>query len=130
LDEVVAGRDLISRIAAEIPLEPLEPAYRGEVAKRWRFTEGEGEIGVITSVTEPFCGECTRARLSAEGTLYTCLFAAAGTDFREVLRSDADDAAIAALVEDIWRARQDRYSEERTQETTDLDRIEMSYIGG
>jgi cyclic pyranopterin phosphate synthase len=130
LNEVVAGQEIIEKINAEIPLEPMESAYRGEVARRWRFTDGEGEIGVITSVTRPFCGDCTRARLSAEGKLYTCLFAGAGTDLKEVLRSGAGDEAIVALVEKIWRARQDRYSERRTDETAGLDRIEMSYIGG
>jgi cyclic pyranopterin phosphate synthase len=130
LDEVVAGQEIIDKINAEIPLVAMESAYRGEVARRWRFTDGEGEIGVITSVTQPFCGDCTRARLSAEGKLYTCLFAGAGTDLKEVLRSGVGDEAIIALVEKIWRARQDRYSEERTDETADLDRIEMSYIGG
>ncbi len=130
LDQVVSGQEIINLINAEMPLEPVDSAYRGEVAKRWRFVDGTGELGVITSVTRPFCGDCTRARLSAEGKLYTCLFAAFGTDLKEVLRGDSRDEQIVDLVRKIWRMRRDRYSDERTEDTADLDRIEMSYIGG
>jgi len=130
LDQIVPGQEIINLINAEMPLEPVDSAYRGEVAKRWRFVDGTGELGVITSVTRPFCGDCTRARLSAEGKLYTCLFAAFGTDLKEVLRGDAGDEQIVALAKNIWGMRRDRYSDIRTEETADLDRIEMSYIGG
>ena len=130
LDDVVPARELIERIDAELPIEPLEPSYRGEVAKRWRYRDGEGEIGFITSVSTPFCGDCTRARISADGSLYTCLFAVAGTDLRGPLREGADDAALAALLTGVWSAREDRYSEIRSEGTEDLPRIEMSYIGG
>ena len=100
------------------------------MARRYRYRDGGGEIGIITSVTQPFCSGCTRARLSAEGTLYTCLFAGSGSDLRGLLRSDADDAAVAAAVRDIWGRRDDRYSELRSSRTAGLERIEMSYIGG
>ena len=130
LDDVVPARELVERIDAVLPIEPVEPSYRGEVAKRWRYRDGEGEIGFITSVSAPFCGDCTRARISADGSLYTCLFAVAGTDLRGPLREGADDAALAALLIGIWRAREDRYSEIRSEGTEDLPRIEMSYIGG
>ncbi len=130
VDDVVAGSEVVRMIHAEMPLEPVEPSYRGEVARRWRYAGGGGEIGVITSVTQPFCGDCTRARLSAEGSVYTCLFATTGTDLRPLLRGGADDAEIAAVIEGIWRRREDRYSEQRSQATKDLPRIEMSYIGG
>ncbi len=130
LDDVVPARELVERIDAALPIEPLEPSYRGEVAKRWRYRDGEGEIGFITSVSTPFCGDCTRARISADGSLYTCLFAVAGTDLRGPLREGADDAALAALLTGVWSAREDRYSEIRSEGTEDLPRIEMSYIGG
>ena len=130
LDDVVPARELIERIDAELPIEPVEPSYRGEVAKRWRYRDGEGEVGFITSVSTPFCGDCTRARISADGSLYTCLFAIAGTDLRGPLREGADDAALAALLTGVWSAREDRYSEIRSEGTEDLPRIEMSYIGG
>ena len=119
-----------TRIGDEFPLEPVEPAYRGEVAKRWRYVDGQGEIGVIASVTQPFCGDCTRARLSAEGQLYTCLFAVRGHDLRALVRSKADDAELEAAIAAIWSRRTDRYSELRTEKTADLPKIEMSYIGG
>src|SRR5581483_6732466 len=106
------------------------PNYDGEVARRWRYADGSGEIGVIASVTQPFCGACTRARLSAEGKLYTCLFAARGTDFRAALRAGASDDDLSEIVARVWRARDDRYSELRSQATADLPRVEMSYIGG
>ena len=130
MDEVVSGSEIIELISDQMPLEPLDANYRGEVARRWSYVDGEGEIGVIASVTEPFCSDCTRARLSADGTLYTCLFATAGTDLRTPLRDGTDDEGIAALLRRLWRAREDRYSQLRSAETMDRQRIEMSYIGG
>ncbi len=130
LDDVVAGAEIVARIHAETPLEPAEPNYPGEVVRRWRYADGSGEIGVITSVTEPFCGGCTRARLSADGQLYTCLFAASGTDLRAPLRAGASDAEIAAIIAGRWARRDDRYSDLRSQATAGLPRVEMSYIGG
>src|SRR5262245_11319908 len=130
LDDVVPGREIVERIGAVFPLEPVEAGYRGEVAQRWRYLDGAGEIGVITSVTEPFCGDCTRARISAEGKLYTCLFAVRGTDLRALLRSGATDEELRGAVAAVWTKRKDRYSEIRTEGTKDLPRIEMSYIGG
>ena len=130
LDDVVSAEEILTRIADEFPLEPIEPSYRGEVAKRWRYLDGQGEIGVIASVTQPFCGDCTRARLSAEGQLYTCLFAVRGHDLRALVRSAADDAELEAAIAAVWTRRTDRYSELRTAKTTDLPKIEMSYIGG
>jgi cyclic pyranopterin phosphate synthase len=117
-------------INAELPLEPVDANYAGEVAKRWRYTDGSGEIGVITSVTQPFCAGCTRARLSADGELYTCLFAAHGTDLRALLRSGASDDVIEAALRGVWGRRSDRYSELRSSETIPLQRVEMSFIGG
>ena len=128
--DLVPGEEIVRRIGAELPLEPIGPAYRGEVARRWRYRDGGGEIGVITSVSQPFCGDCTRARLSAKGELYTCLFAAAGTDLRAPLRSGAGDAELESLVGDVWARRADRYSELRSAETAGAERVEMSYIGG
>jgi cyclic pyranopterin phosphate synthase len=130
LDDVVPANEIIERIGAEMPLEPMEPNYPGEVARRWRYAGGDAEAGVITSVTQPFCGDCTRARISADGKLYTCLFATQGTDLRALLRAGADDDALLAAIAGTWRARTDRYSELRSQATADLPRIEMSYIGG
>ena len=129
-EDVCGGADTVKRITAEFPAEPVSPAYRGEVAKRWRYSDGEGEFGIITSVTEPFCGDCTRARLSAEGVLYTCLFAAEGTDLRDTLRSGGSDGTLRTLFSDIWSNREDRYSERRFKESKLPSRIEMSYIGG
>ena len=130
LDDVVPAGEIVRRIQAVFPLEPADPNYRGEVAQRYRYVDGAGEIGVISSVTQPFCGTCTRARLSAEGSLYTCLFATSGTDLRQLLRSGADDAQLDAVVSGLWAARNDRYSERRSERTADLKRVEMSYIGG
>ncbi len=130
LDDVVPAAEIVARIHAELPLEPLPPNYPGEVASRYRYLDGGGEIGVVASVTQPFCGGCTRARLSAEGRLYTCLFAARGHDLRALLRSGATDEEIEAAVVRIWSARVDRYSEIRTAETAPLPKVEMSYIGG
>lgn len=130
MDDVIPASEIIQRIDAEMPLEPIEPNYRGEVAKRWRYKDGGGEIGLIASVTQPFCGDCTRARLSAEGKLYTCLFASQGFDLRQLLRDGASNDEITEALTEVWQARQDRYSELRTSETADRRKIEMSYIGG
>ena len=131
MEEVVPGAEIVARIGAEWPLEPVAPRYPGEVARRWRYRDGGGEIGVITSVTRPFCGGCTRARLSAEGKLYTCLFAAEGTDLKTPLRDDATDDELAGIIADVWGVREDRYSELRTRATAgDRPKVEMSYIGG
>jgi GTP 3',8-cyclase len=130
LDDVVPAAEIVAAIDAELPLEPVEPAYRGEVADRWRYRDGSGEIGVISSVTQPFCGDCTRARLSADGQVYTCLFAANGHDLRARLRSGASDEELTAEIAAIWRARADRYSELRSAATSGLEKVEMSYIGG
>ena len=130
LDDVVPAAELVAAIDAELPLEPVEPAYRGEVARRWRYRDGGGEIGLIASVTQPFCGDCTRARVSADGKLYTCLFALRGHDLRGVLRSGASDDELSRAIGDVWRVREDRYSELRTAETADIPKVEMSYIGG
>jgi len=130
LDDVVPSREVIRRIDAELPLEPVLANYAGEVAERWRYRDGSGEIGVISSVSQAFCRDCTRARLSTEGRLYLCLFATGGYDLRGMLRGDADDAQIGAALGRIWQQRADRYSELRSEATADLRRIEMSYIGG
>jgi GTP 3',8-cyclase len=130
LDDVVPAAEIVSTIGARWPLEPVEAAYRGEVASRWRYRDGAGEIGVISSVTQPFCGDCTRARLSADGQLYTCLFATAGHDLRAIVRSGVTDADLADALRTIWTGRSDRYSELRTLETVDLPKVEMSFIGG
>jgi cyclic pyranopterin phosphate synthase len=130
LDDVVPAAEIVARIDAAWPLEPVAPARPDETAKRWRYRDGAGEIGVIASVTQPFCGGCSRARLSAEGQLYTCLFALKGHDLREVVRSGASDDELAASIRDVWHARSDRYSDLRTAETPALPKVEMSYIGG
>ena len=130
LDEVVPAAEIVETIAAAWPVEPAEPAYRGEVAGRWRYTDGGGEFGVISSVTQPFCRDCTRARISAEGMLYTCLFAVDGHDLRAILRSGASDADLADAIETIWLRRGDRYSEIRSGATSSLPRIEMFAMGG
>jgi cyclic pyranopterin phosphate synthase len=130
LDDVVPAAEIVDRIHARWPLEPVDPEYRGEVARRYRYRDGAGEIGVISSVTQPFCGDCTRARLSADGHLYTCLFATTGHDLRDLLRSDAGDAALADALREIWAGRSDRYSELRSLDTVELPRVEMSFIGG
>jgi GTP 3',8-cyclase len=130
LDDVVPAAEIVETIDAELPLEPVEPNYAGEVANRWRYRDGGGEIGVIASVTRPFCGDCTRARLSAEGKLYTCLFAVGGHDLRALLRGGASDAEISDAIARVWRRRDDRYSELRSAETVGLPKVEMSYIGG
>ncbi|HMR11599.1 MAG TPA: GTP 3',8-cyclase MoaA, partial [Polyangiaceae bacterium] len=130
LEHVVSGREIVELIAAEFKIEPVDPDYRGEVAARYRYCDGQGEFGVITSVTQPFCGDCTRLRLSAEGKLYTCLYAHIGLDLRALLRGGASDAQLQSAIRDQWEARTDRYSEERSQRTRSLPRVEMSYIGG
>ena len=130
LEDVVSAAEIVATIGAELPLEPIEPNYAGEVARRYRYRDGSGEIGVIASVTEPFCGACTRARLSAEGRLYTCLFATEGHDLRALVRGGASESDLAEEIGRVWRARADRYSELRSAETADLPKIEMSYIGG
>ncbi|HEY7590258.1 MAG TPA: GTP 3',8-cyclase MoaA [Candidatus Limnocylindrales bacterium] len=130
LDEVVAADEIVAAIDAELPLEPIPPAYRGEVANRWRYRDGSGEIGVIASVSQPFCGDCTRARISAEGRLYTCLFAVDGHDLRAVLRGGADDEELDAVIAGHWRMRDDRYSDLRTEATVDRPKVEMFAIGG
>ena len=130
MDDVVGADELLERIGARWPLEPVAPRYAGEVANRYRYVDGGGEIGVIASVTRPFCGGCTRARLSAKGELYTCLFAAAGTDLRGPLREGADDERLLDLIGGIWQARGDRYSELRSAATAGRKRVEMSHIGG
>ncbi len=130
LDEVVTGAEIVDRMQAVYPIEPIEPAYRGEVARRWSYLDGAGEIGVITSVSRPFCGDCSRARLSTDGKFFTCLFASEGLDLRTPMRAGVNDAGLRALLTDRWSKRGDRYSEERSSETADLDRVEMSYIGG
>jgi len=130
LDDVVPAAEIVAAIGSEFPLEPVEAAYRGEVAQRYRYRDGAGEIGVIASVTQPFCGDCTRARLSADGKLYTCLFAIRGHDLRAILRSGASDGELDAAIRAVWERRTDRYSELRTEETSSLRKVEMSYIGG
>jgi GTP 3',8-cyclase len=130
MDDVVSAREIVERIGEVMPLEPADPNYRGEVAERWRYRDGSGEIGVIASVTQAFCRDCTRVRLSTEGKLYTCLFATSGHDLRALLRGGASDAEIAREIHAIWLKRSDRYSEIRTAATVKLQKIEMSYIGG
>ena len=130
LDHVLPAAEVIQRINAEMPLEPLEPNYPGEVARRWRYRDGGGEIGVVASISRPFCSQCTRARLSADGRLYTCLFASEGFDLRALVRRPASDDELTAAIASLWHRREDRYSQIRSANTTDLPKIEMSYIGG
>ncbi|MBI4336678.1 MAG: GTP 3',8-cyclase MoaA [Chloroflexi bacterium] len=130
-EQVVPGQDVIGRISAVMPLEPIAPAYPGEVANRYRYKDGSGEVGIITAVSAPFCGDCTRARLSTEGKLYTCLFAFQGHDLRGPLRAGASDEQLASLIVGTWRARSDRYSELRAmQAAAGARKIEMYQIGG
>ncbi|MBV8079293.1 MAG: GTP 3',8-cyclase MoaA [Actinobacteria bacterium] len=128
-DDVVAAKEIVALLDREFGVEPVEQAYRGEVARRYRYRDG-GEVGVIASVTQPFCGDCTRLRLSADGRLYTCLFATRGDDVRGALRSGATDDELRDLLTGLWRARGDRYSELRTAESASDPKVEMSYIGG
>jgi cyclic pyranopterin phosphate synthase len=130
MDDVVSAKEIVKLIHAEMPLEPVDPNYRGEVAERWRYKDGSGEIGVIASVTQAFCSTCNRARLSAEGSLYTCLFAVKGHDFRDMLRDGATDAEISERIAQVWGRRGDRYSELRSENTISLPKVEMSHIGG
>jgi cyclic pyranopterin phosphate synthase len=130
LDDVVPAAEIVARVGERFPLEPVDPSYRGETARRWRYLDGGGEIGVIASVTEPFCGDCTRARISADGKLYTCLFATVGRDLRPLLRGDGGDDELVRVVGGTWAARADRYSDLRSEATTPLPKVEMSYIGG
>jgi GTP 3',8-cyclase len=130
MDDVIPSAEVIRRIHADMPMEAIDPNYSGEVAERWRYIDGSGEVGVISSVTQAFCRTCTRARLSTEGKLYTCLFATQGHDIRQMLRGDSSDQEILDYLTDIWRARGDRYSEIRSDATVKLQKIEMSYIGG
>jgi GTP 3',8-cyclase len=131
LDQVVPASEIVARIDAEMPLEPVEPNYPGEVAQRWRYRDGQGEIGIVASVTQAFCRTCTRARLSTEGRLYLCLFASQGHDLRSLLRDGASDEQLSAALARIWSARSDRYSELRGQAGADSPaKVEMSYIGG
>ena len=130
LDDVVPAREIVAMIDREMPLEPVQPGYRGEVAARYRYKDGTGEIGVISSVTQPFCADCTRARLSADGALYTCLFATQGHDLRALVRSEASDEEIRHAIAAVWTERTDRYSDLRSEQTVGLHKIEMSFIGG
>jgi cyclic pyranopterin phosphate synthase len=129
-DDVVPAVEIVRAIDREMPLCAVDPNYAGEVAERWRYVDGSGEIGVIASVTQAFCRDCTRARLSTDGKVYTCLFATEGYDLRALLRNGCGDAQLAAAIAAIWRARGDRYSEIRTANTPRADKVEMSYIGG
>lgn len=135
LSQVVPSDEVIQAINTEFPLEPIEPNYKGEVASRYRYVDGSGEIGVISSVSKPFCGDCTRARLSTDGKLITCLFASGGTDLKTPMRSGATDAELAAIINKVWTGRNDRYSELRSNDTefendSDDSKVEMYYIGG
>jgi cyclic pyranopterin phosphate synthase len=128
--ETVPSAELIERINARWPIEPLEPGYHGEVARRHRFCDGAGELGFISSVSAPFCGSCTRARLSSDGQLFTCLFASQGTDLRAPMRDGADDAGLVELIQSVWQQRGDRYSELRATRKGASEKVEMYYIGG
>jgi cyclic pyranopterin phosphate synthase len=130
LDDVVPAEEIVALIDAEMPLQAMPPNYPGEVADRWRYRDGGGEVGVIASVSQPFCGTCTRARITAEGSLYTCLFGVRGHDLRAPLRTGESDEAISARIGAVWRARSDRYSEIRSAATVPLAKVEMSHIGG
>jgi GTP 3',8-cyclase len=134
MDEVIPSAEVARRIGAELPLVPVAANYSGETASRWRYADGSGEIGLISSVTQAFCSDCSRARLSTEGKVYTCLFASSGYDLRALLRDGRTDAEISTALAHLWRARGDRYSELRTSDTDGLslraDKVEMSYIGG
>ncbi len=130
MDDVVPAAEIVRTVGAALPLEPVDPNYAGEVAERWRYRDGSGEIGVIASVTQAFCRDCTRARLSTDGKLYTCLFATDGFDLRALLREGRGDGPIGNAIAAIWRQRADRYSEIRTGNTARLPKVEMSYIGG
>jgi len=137
LDQVLPAREIVARIGDAFPIEPLDANYPGEVAKRWRYTDGDGEIGIITSVSQPFCGACSRLRLTTDGQLVTCLFASEGTDVRDALRDGRSDDDLAQLIRGLWTRRSDRYSEERTAMMEEggarpdaSGRVEMYQIGG
>jgi cyclic pyranopterin phosphate synthase len=130
LDDVVPAKEIVARLDEAFGVEPAEALYRGEVAQRWRYKDGTGEVGVIASVTQPFCGDCTRARLSAEGKLFTCLFAVRGHDLRALIRDGASDEELETAVRTVWGGRADRYSDLRSAATDGLEKVEMSYIGG
>jgi len=130
MDDVIASAEIVRRIQERFPLEPVGSRYAGEVAKRWRYLDGAGEIGVISSVTHAFCSTCTRARLSTDGQIYTCLFAQRGYDLKALLREGASDETLCEAVRAIWEHRADRYSEIRTAETARARKVEMSFIGG
>ena len=130
LDEVVPSSEIVEIIGSQLPIEPIAPNYLGEVASRWKYTDGSGEIGLISSVSQPFCGDCSRLRLSARGELFTCLFASSGYDVRTLLRGDMSDEKIVDTVASLWRNRDDRYSELRSEQTQRISPVEMSYIGG
>jgi len=130
VEDVVSGREILEMLSREWPLVPADPNYFGEVAERWLYADGAGEVGIITSVTQPFCGSCTRARLSASGEMYLCLFAASGYDLRKLLRSGASDEEISDVIATLWRTRDDRYSELRSEESAATPKVEMSHIGG
>jgi cyclic pyranopterin phosphate synthase len=130
LDDVVPAKEIVALLDEAFGVEPAEANYRGEVAQRWRYKDGAGEVGVIASVTQPFCGDCTRARLSAEGKLFTCLFAIRGHDLRALIRSGATDDELEAAIRGVWGGRADRYSDLRSAATDGLEKVEMSYIGG
>jgi cyclic pyranopterin phosphate synthase len=130
LDDVVPAQDIIETLDHAFGIEPMNPTHLGEVAQRWRYRDGTGEVGVITSVTQPFCGDCTRARLSAEGVVYTCLFASRGTDLRKILRASPSDKPLDETIHGLWTRRTDRYSEIRTSLTEPLSKLEMNHIGG
>jgi cyclic pyranopterin phosphate synthase len=130
MDDVIPSAEVVRRISGRWPLEPIGPQYPGEVAERWRYADGAGEIGVISSVTQAFCHSCNRLRLSTEGSLYTCLFAHSGHDLKSLLRHGASDEQLVNEIAAVWRGRSDRYSEIRTAETARLRKVEMSYIGG
>ena len=130
MDDVVSAAEIVKMIGAEMPLEPVTPNYQGEVAGRWRYKDGSGEVGMIASVTQAFCRDCNRARITAEGKLYTCLFAVKGHDFRDLIRGGATDDEISQVIADVWGKRDDRYSELRSENTISLPKVEMSHIGG
>ena len=130
MNDVISANEIIKMINAEMPLEPLGPNYPGEVAGRWKYKDGSGEIGVVASVTQPFCRDCNRARLSAEGDLYTCLFAVKGFNLRGLIRGGATDDEISQAIVSLWNKRSDRYSELRSENTISLPKVEMSHIGG
>ena len=130
MDEVVSGREILATLQREWPLVPADANYLGEVAERWLYADGAGEVGIITSVTQPFCGSCTRARLSASGAMYLCLFASDGYDLRRLLRAGATDEELADVIANLWGSRVDRYSEVRSEETLRAPKVEMSHIGG